>query len=126
MAGLRKENQRLECCTAANQQPLSTSSYGSLMSGGQKQVSPLISKIRRKGGSRGFNDTSSPWIGIPVLARTETILRLADPRALTELRLHPELIHLLGEVLGPTTILIPAKHVPSVRKILLELGYIEQ
>ncbi len=32
---------------------------------------------------------------------------------------------LLGESLGPTTIVIPADHVPEVRRLLMELGYLE-
>jgi hypothetical protein len=54
-----------------------------------------------------------------------TILRLSDPQVLIELRQQPELARLLGDVVGPTTVLIPSKHVSTVRKILRELGYID-
>lgn len=53
------------------------------------------------------------------------LLRVEDDRQLTELRQHPALRPLLGEVLGPTTILIPAQNLPKVRQILIDLGYLE-
>lgn len=54
-----------------------------------------------------------------------TLLRLEDSRHMAELRQHPALRGLLGEVLGPTTILVPAPNVQKVRQILTELGYLE-
>ena len=54
-----------------------------------------------------------------------TILRLSDPQVLLDLRQQPELAQILGDVVGPTTILVPSNHVSTVRKILRELGYID-
>jgi hypothetical protein len=54
-----------------------------------------------------------------------TLLRLKDGRQLAELRQHPALRSLLGEVLGPTTVLVPNQNVSRLRKILVELGYLE-
>ena len=54
-----------------------------------------------------------------------TILRLSDPQVLIELRQQSELVRLFGDVVGPTTVLIPSKHVSRVRRILRELGYID-
>ena len=53
-----------------------------------------------------------------------TLIRLEDSRLITELQRHPTLGPLLGEVLGPTTILVHAKNAPDVRKALRELGYL--
>jgi hypothetical protein len=52
------------------------------------------------------------------------ILRLEHPRLAAELRRSPQIAPLLGEALGPTTILIPGEHVGQLRKLLLEMGYI--
>jgi hypothetical protein len=41
-----------------------------------------------------------------------------------ELHQHPELSQLLGEVVGPKTITIPAHNVAEVRRLLTELGYL--
>lgn len=54
-----------------------------------------------------------------------TLLRLAHEGLLAELRQHPRLGPLLGEVLNPTTILISADKVVEVRRLLMELGYLE-
>lgn len=53
------------------------------------------------------------------------LLRLAHEGLLAELRQHPRLGSLLGEVLNPTTILIPSEKVAEVRRLLIELGYLE-
>jgi hypothetical protein len=44
---------------------------------------------------------------------------------LAELRQHPHLAPLLGEVINPTTILIAPDKVAEVRRLLAELGYLE-
>jgi hypothetical protein len=54
-----------------------------------------------------------------------TLLRVKDEAVLKELRQHPSLSPLLGEVIGPTTILIPPDKVAEVRRLLIELGYLE-
>ncbi len=54
-----------------------------------------------------------------------TLLRLKDEQLMAELRQHPALSPLLGEVLNPTAILIPTKNIPKVRRLLVELGYLE-
>jgi len=54
-----------------------------------------------------------------------TLLRLQDEKLIAELRQHPELGPLLGEALGPATIVIPVDNVPQVRRLLMELGYLE-
>jgi len=54
-----------------------------------------------------------------------TLLRFSDSRQVNDLCQHPALRPLLGEVLGPTTILVPAANAPKVRQILIELGYLE-
>lgn len=54
-----------------------------------------------------------------------TLLRLADDSLLAELRGHPNLAPLLGEVIGPRAILIAPDNVKEVRRILVELGYLE-
>lgn len=56
---------------------------------------------------------------------TATLLRLADETLAAELRDHPELGPLLGEVIGPAAILIPPENSQAVRRWLLELGYLE-
>ena len=53
-----------------------------------------------------------------------TLIRLQDGHLIAELQKHPTLGPLLGEVLGPTTILVPTKNAPDVRKALKELGYL--
>ena len=55
-------------------------------------------------------------------ARLEQVTIL---QILSELRQKSELARLLGDVVGPATVLIPSKHVATVRKILRELGYID-
>lgn len=54
-----------------------------------------------------------------------TLLRLAHEGLLAELRQHPRLGPLLGEVLNPTTILISADKAVEVRRLLMELGYMD-
>ena len=54
-----------------------------------------------------------------------TLLRLTDESLVAELQQHPELHSLLGEVIGPQTILIPADKVKELRRLLAELGYLE-
>jgi hypothetical protein len=54
-----------------------------------------------------------------------TLLRLKDQQLVSELCQHPTLGPLLGEVLNPTTILVPPDHVAEVRRLLTELGYLE-
>ncbi len=56
---------------------------------------------------------------------TATLLRLADETLVAELGEQPELAPLLGEVIGPKAILIPPENVTEVRRLLLELGYLE-
>lgn len=58
------------------------------------------------------------------LERT-TLLRLKHETLATELRQHPSLGKLLGERVGPTAFLIPADNVTEVRRLLIELGYLE-
>jgi hypothetical protein len=53
------------------------------------------------------------------------LLRLKDESIMAELRQHRTLQPLLGEVIGPTTILVPSDNVAAVRRILSELGYLE-
>lgn len=54
-----------------------------------------------------------------------TLLRLKQAGTLAELRQHPVLGRLLGEIINPTTILIPSDKVMEVRRLLTELGYLE-
>ena len=54
-----------------------------------------------------------------------TLLRLQDEKFIAELQQHPDLGPLLGEALGPTTIVIPADNVRQVRQLLMELGYLD-
>lgn len=54
-----------------------------------------------------------------------TLLRLTHESMLAELCQHPRLGPLLGEVLNPTTILISSEKVAEVRRLLMELGYLE-
>ena len=56
---------------------------------------------------------------------TATLLRLTHESLVEELRHHPELGPLLGEVIGPRAILIPPENSQEVRRLLLELGYLE-
>ncbi len=54
-----------------------------------------------------------------------TLLRVETGQQLIELRQHPALRTLLGEVVGPTVVLVPAQNMPKVRQILIDLGYLE-
>jgi hypothetical protein len=54
-----------------------------------------------------------------------TLLRLKHEALAAELRQHPGLGKLLGERVGPTTFLVPADNVTEVRRLLMELGYLE-
>ena len=54
-----------------------------------------------------------------------TLLHLSHEGLVAELTQHPELSPLLGEVIGPKTILLPAENVKDVRRILTDLGYLE-
>ncbi len=54
-----------------------------------------------------------------------TLLRVAYEGLIEELREQPRLAPLLGEQVGPTALLIPEKKVAEVRRLLLELGYLE-
>jgi hypothetical protein len=53
------------------------------------------------------------------------LLRLKHENLMTELRQQPVLGRLLGEALNSTTILIPTDQVAEVRRLLIELGYLE-
>ncbi len=72
-------------------------------------------------------ETVLAWGARQNTARLEpvTLLRLSQPELLTELRQHPSLGRCLGEVINPTTIVIPADKVAEVRRLLTELGYLE-
>jgi hypothetical protein len=54
-----------------------------------------------------------------------TLLRLKHEDVLKELRQHATLGPLLGEIVGPTAILVPTDKVAEVRRLLVELGYLE-
>jgi hypothetical protein len=54
-----------------------------------------------------------------------TLLRLSKAELLAELRRHPALAPLLGEVIGPTAIVIARDKVAELRRLLTELGYLE-
>jgi hypothetical protein len=54
-----------------------------------------------------------------------TLLYLKHEGLLAEMRQHPRLGPLLGEALNPTTILISPDKVAEVRRLLIELGYLE-
>jgi hypothetical protein len=54
-----------------------------------------------------------------------TLLRLTDESLVMELQQHSELGPLLGEVIGPKAILVPADNVNEVRRLLTELGFLE-
>jgi len=72
-------------------------------------------------------ETILTWGNRQNTARLEqaTLLRLSHEGLLAELRQHPRLELLLGEVLNSTTILISADKVAEVRRLLVELGYLE-
>jgi len=72
-------------------------------------------------------ETLRTWGKRQDTARIEqaTLLQLKDERLVAELRENPALRPLLGEVIGPKTVLIPAQNVAEVRRILTELGYLE-
>jgi hypothetical protein len=53
-----------------------------------------------------------------------TLLRLKNEQLVAELHQHPALSQLLGEVVGPKTIIVPAHNVAEVRRLLTELGYL--
>ena len=53
-----------------------------------------------------------------------TLLRLKNEQLLAELHQNQTLSRLLGEVIGPRTILVPANNVAEVRRLLTELGYL--
>ncbi|MCB0154674.1 MAG: helicase-associated domain-containing protein, partial [Anaerolineae bacterium] len=55
-----------------------------------------------------------------------TLLRLKEERHLTEISQNPAFKSLLGEVIGPTTILVPSENTLAVRRLLLELGYLSE
>jgi hypothetical protein len=54
------------------------------------------------------------------------LLRLKHESLVDELRQNSALHPLLGEVIGPTTIIIPSENVAEVWRILTELGYLEK
>jgi hypothetical protein len=72
-------------------------------------------------------ETLRTWGKRQDTARIEqaTLLRLKDEQLVAELRDNRLLRPLLGEIIGPKTILIPAKNVAEIRRILIELGYLE-
>jgi hypothetical protein len=72
-------------------------------------------------------ETILAWGARQNTARLEqaTLLRLSHEGLLTELRQHSHLGPLLGEVLNSTTIRISADKVTEVRRLLIELGYLE-
>jgi hypothetical protein len=53
------------------------------------------------------------------------VLRVDRPETLNALRREPAIAPLLGEVLGPQTVLVPRDNVGQVRRWLLEQGYLE-
>lgn len=55
-----------------------------------------------------------------------TLLRFKDERVLAELRQQTNIDHLLGEILNSTTVLVPEAHLPELRRLLIELGYLEE
>ena len=54
-----------------------------------------------------------------------TLLRLSHEGLAAELTQHPELRPLLGELIGPKTFLLPAENAAAIRRMLVELGYLE-
>jgi hypothetical protein len=53
------------------------------------------------------------------------LLRLKHEGLASELRQQPVLGRLLGELINPTTLLVPIDNLPEVRRLLIELGYLE-
>ena len=71
-------------------------------------------------------DTTRAWGTRRATVQLEqaTLLRLKNEQLLTELHQNQTLSRLLGEVIGPRTILVPANNVAEVRRLLTELGYL--
>jgi hypothetical protein len=55
-----------------------------------------------------------------------TLLRFKDEQVLAELRQHSAIEPLLGETLNPTTVVVPAANLAELRRLLVELGYLEE
>jgi hypothetical protein len=55
-----------------------------------------------------------------------TLLRFKDEHILAELRQQTGIDQLLGESLNPTTVLVPAAHLPELRRLLAEMGYLDE
>ena len=73
-------------------------------------------------------DTLHRWEKHTASAKIEqlTVLRVADASTLTELMQHPEIGKLLGPPLGPTAALVPEKNLATVKKLLLQDGYLAE
>jgi hypothetical protein len=54
------------------------------------------------------------------------VLRVDRPETLGALRREPAIARLLGEALGPQTVLVPRANVKQIRRWLLEQGYLEK
>lgn len=61
-----------------------------------------------------------------VMMERVTLLRVAREDIAEELRRHPLLGPLLGEQLGPRVLLVPAKNLVEVRRLLAEAGYLAE
>jgi hypothetical protein len=92
-----------------------------------EQMAAFLSRATNNRTPLKVVETLRTWGQRQDTARVEqaTLLRLKDEHLVDELRENRALQPLLGEVIGPKTILIPIKNVAEVRRILMELGYLE-
>ncbi len=72
-------------------------------------------------------ETMRTWERRQGAARMEqiTLLRVQNPAIIEEFRNNSALCPLLGESVGPQAIVIPQKNIAEVRRILIELGYLQ-
>lgn len=92
-----------------------------------EQISAFLARATDNQTPLKVVETILTWGTRQNTARLEqaTLLRLTHDGLLAELRQHPRLGPLLGEVLNPITILISSEKVAEVRRLLMELGYLE-
>lgn len=92
-----------------------------------EQMTAFLARATDNGTPLKVVETILAWGTRQNTARLEqaTLLRLSHESLLAELRQHPRLGPLLGEALNATTLVIPGDRVAEVRRLLVELGYLE-
>jgi hypothetical protein len=93
-----------------------------------EQITAFLNRATNNQAPLKVVETLRTWGARHEVLRLEqvTLLRFKDEHVLAELRQQTGIDQLLGEILNPTTVLVPNAYLPELRRLLVELGYLEE